>query len=157
MMPSLAAPGGNSDNAHSCQKGGWQSLARWESPGIAFMDQDECVSYGADGGEIVDLVTYSVSVTYTQTFDPNYCNVFYNLSGFPANSTYTVTGMTREAGEIYEFPWKNVPVTTDASGNASGRWGSYVESDVSSEGDSFVKISVLEERVDSGFVEVACE
>lgn len=55
MPVALAAPGGNSDNARLCQKGGWQSLARAESPAIAFVNQGECVRYGAQGGEIIPL------------------------------------------------------------------------------------------------------
>src|SRR5262249_56150903 len=42
--------GGNSANAHLCQNGGWQSL--FTSTGGTFANQDQCVSYGAQGGTI---------------------------------------------------------------------------------------------------------
>lgn len=51
-QPSGDGPG-NSANAKLCQKDGWKSLARSESSGVPFANQDECVSYGATGGEIV--------------------------------------------------------------------------------------------------------
>lgn len=54
--PASAAPGGgnggNSGNAKLCQKGGWESLYRED--GSTFANQDECVSYGAQGGVILD-------------------------------------------------------------------------------------------------------
>ena len=43
--------GGNSANAKLCQKGGWTTLYR--SDGTTFANQDECVSYGANGGTIL--------------------------------------------------------------------------------------------------------
>jgi hypothetical protein len=43
-----SAGGGNSDVAKLCQKGGWQTLVR--ADGSPFASQDECVSYGAQGG-----------------------------------------------------------------------------------------------------------
>ena len=45
------AGGGNSGNAKLCQKGGWMSLQG--SDGTQFTSQDECVSFGAQGGTIV--------------------------------------------------------------------------------------------------------
>ena len=49
--PAVAAKGGNNDNAKLCQKGGWQSL--FTATGGTFASQDECVSYGAQGGTIL--------------------------------------------------------------------------------------------------------
>ena len=49
--PASAKGGGNSANAKLCQKGGWQSL--FTSTGGTFASQDECVSYGAQGGTIL--------------------------------------------------------------------------------------------------------
>jgi hypothetical protein len=46
MVPLALAD--NSSNAHACQNGGWQNLARQD--GTSFNNQDECVSYGAHGG-----------------------------------------------------------------------------------------------------------
>jgi hypothetical protein len=42
------AGGGNSANAHACQKGGWEGLFR--ADGTPFEDQSDCVSYAAQGG-----------------------------------------------------------------------------------------------------------
>ena len=47
---------GNSQNAKSCQKGGWQTQARSETPTVPFTSEEECVSYGAQGGTLVPLV-----------------------------------------------------------------------------------------------------
>lgn len=54
--PPAQANLGNSVDAHRCQKGGWEDLARSESPMTAFANQDECVSYAAEGGVIVPLM-----------------------------------------------------------------------------------------------------
>jgi len=48
--PAGAAAGGNSANAHLCQKGGWQTVET--NTGGSFANQDACVSYGAKGGTI---------------------------------------------------------------------------------------------------------
>jgi hypothetical protein len=45
---------GNSQNAKRCQKGGWATLAPSENPATPFANEEECVSYGAKGGTIVD-------------------------------------------------------------------------------------------------------
>jgi hypothetical protein len=53
--PSAAGePGGNSENAKKCQKGGWQDWAKED--GTPFASQDECVSYGAQGGTLTEPV-----------------------------------------------------------------------------------------------------
>src|SRR5262245_43055742 len=54
MVPLAFAGGGNSDNAKKCQQGGWQKLARIENSTSGFNNQDECVSYAAHGGTLVD-------------------------------------------------------------------------------------------------------
>jgi hypothetical protein len=41
----------NSGNAHACQNGGWQNLARTD--GTGFNNQDECAAYGAHGGTLI--------------------------------------------------------------------------------------------------------
>jgi hypothetical protein len=48
---------GNSRNAKRCQKGGWQTLARTGDAAVPFTSEEECVSYGAQGGELVPVVT----------------------------------------------------------------------------------------------------
>lgn len=47
---------GNSGAATMCQKGGWQHLARTGSETVPFASQGECVSYGAQGGELAGLL-----------------------------------------------------------------------------------------------------
>ena len=49
--PAVAAKGGNSDNAHRCQKGGWESA--FTTTGGTFANQGDCVSYGAQGGTVL--------------------------------------------------------------------------------------------------------
>jgi hypothetical protein len=44
------AGGGNSANAKKCQKNGWQTLVT--STGATFASEEECTSYGAQGGVI---------------------------------------------------------------------------------------------------------
>lgn len=48
--------GGNSANARACEQNGWASLYRI-SDGSGFANQDECVSYGAQGGTLIDSNT----------------------------------------------------------------------------------------------------
>ena len=60
-VPTSAPRGvdGNSTNAKTCQKNGWQSLVT--STGSSFASEDACVSYAAQGG-----VLYSKqSITFT--------------------------------------------------------------------------------------------
>ena len=52
----MAAGPGNSANAHACNQGKWVNLATFETPTVAFTNEEACVSYGAIGGTIVDLV-----------------------------------------------------------------------------------------------------
>jgi hypothetical protein len=47
---------GKSANAKDCQKGGWTTLAREDQEWVAFVSQDECVSYGAQGGTLTAYV-----------------------------------------------------------------------------------------------------
>ena len=47
----LAAKPGNSLNAKSCQKGGWQNL--YTRAGQPFTSETSCASYGAQGGQII--------------------------------------------------------------------------------------------------------
>jgi len=51
----LAAEGGNSENAHLCQSGGWQEWVQADrSP---FANQGDCVSYGAQGGTLTPVAS----------------------------------------------------------------------------------------------------
>jgi hypothetical protein len=49
-VATVAAGGGNSENAKKCQKGGWQTLVRQD--GSSFKNQGECVSHAAQGGTL---------------------------------------------------------------------------------------------------------
>lgn len=46
---------GNSDAAHACQQDGYLELARAESPDEPFENTGDCVSYAAQGGELVEF------------------------------------------------------------------------------------------------------
>lgn len=57
--PLVAAKnGGNSTNAHLCQKDGWQTLTT--SAGSSFANQDDCVAYAAGGGTLYEAFTLSI-------------------------------------------------------------------------------------------------
>lgn len=116
--PIAAAPGGNSANAHACQKGGWESLARAEDPGTAFSNQGECVSYGAQGGTIVpyEPFVYNPVVTANMARDESgvYCGTQITATGFAPETTYDAYYLF--GSEAIDAP----DVKTDADGNWSG-------------------------------------
>jgi hypothetical protein len=70
-----AAPGGNSANAHACQKGGWQTLQT--ATGDSFTNQGACVSYGAHGG-----IPFSPSVTLTLSCDTDLHSLVITVAAF---------------------------------------------------------------------------
>lgn len=57
---SAAPTGGNAPAAKACQKTGYQSLARAESPAVAFTSSDECTAYAAKGGTLTPLQTVNL-------------------------------------------------------------------------------------------------
>jgi hypothetical protein len=75
-----AAAGGNAANAKLCQKDGWKTLYRGD--GSTFVNQGDCVSYGAQGNTILlapnfwkatceqDGGAFSISNTYTDGVTP---------------------------------------------------------------------------------------
>ena len=81
----LAGRGGNAANAKLCQKGAWQTLM--DSSGTAFANQDECVSYGAQGGAIYALARLHVEPCATQPAD----GLCVSTSGFGLAPTTLVT------------------------------------------------------------------
>jgi hypothetical protein len=120
MLVPVAAAGGNSDNAHACQSGGWQNLVRQD--GTGFNNQGECVSYGAHGGLLkakapavtepvpvsapsfnLDVNTCSVTVPDTPGID----TVLYGVNGYPETPiTHDVTvtgGLDGAAGTAPQF------------------------------------------------------
>jgi hypothetical protein len=81
----LAAKGGNSANAKLCQKAGWQALMA--SSTAPFSSEEECVSYGAQGGAIYALADLEVKPCATQPFD----GLCVSTSGFGLAPTTFVT------------------------------------------------------------------
>jgi hypothetical protein len=74
-MSTMARPGdnsgpGNSGGAKMCQAEGWMGLARYHQPTVGFTNENECVSYGAQGGTLVPLqygifIPAGVAVTFS--------------------------------------------------------------------------------------------
>jgi len=84
--PALAK-GGNSANAKICQKGGWASSALQDGSGqqLTFNSEEECVSYGAQGGELFkpSLVAVPTEVVENQGIE-------LTASGFHPSTTATL-------------------------------------------------------------------
>lgn len=109
------AQGGNSEDARACQQDGWASLARAENPGIAFTDQSECVSYAAEGGQLVAYAPPTPTpepstYTYTLTIEPldsteRSCAVIITASG------YAPGAMVHLYGEEWVGEWYNGVIT----------------------------------------------
>lgn len=129
----LASPAsadrGNSENAHLCQKGGWEDL-RGED-GTRFANQGECVSHGAQGGTLVALDP-RIEVSFTPTSDPEFCLVHVGLADLDPSTEYTVDN--RVSGTVSGFPFDalvgTTTIETDASGNAMYVAYSFLESGV---------------------------
>jgi hypothetical protein len=140
-----AAKGGNSANAKLCQKGGWMNLQG--SDGTQFKNQGKCVSFGAHGGTIVPIPS-SLSISYTPTGDPNFCNVTVHLSHFTPNTQYTVDMYSFGLANPMEFDG-SFPVTTDGSGAGSITPFSFLQNGVN-------KMEAFVGTVSSGFQLVTC-
>ena len=82
---------GNSGAAHVCQKGGWETLAPADNPTVAFANQDECVSYGAEGGVVQTVSSPSIAVSFEASTDSRYCWIRVQLVDFAPNTTYPVS------------------------------------------------------------------
>jgi hypothetical protein len=137
----MAANGGNSDAAHACQQGGWQGLEA--SDGTDFTNTGDCVSYAAQGGTLVPSAP-NLSLSFTPTFDPNYCNVFVTLDDFAPSTTYTVDFT------VAGFPGYHVyrDVTTDSGGD--------VTTDVFSFYNQNRQMNAAIGSVNSGFINITC-
>ena len=104
----LAAGGGNADNAKLCQS--WQTLM--DSSANQFANEGTCVSYGAHGGAIYALARIHVEPCDTQPFD----GLCVSTSGFGlAPTTFVTTPLLKNGA----------PVTTEflvvpASGAVNG-------------------------------------
>jgi hypothetical protein len=111
-----AAPGGNSENAKLCQKGGWQNLQN--SEGIPFSSEEECVASGAhgDGVEAIPSITVSFDLAYGT--GPG-CNASAMLTGFAPDSSFTYQATWGNPdNEIRGGPVSGT-VSTDGSGAGS--------------------------------------
>lgn len=63
------ADGGNSANAHLCQNGNWQIM--FHPDGSPFASEGDCVSYGAQGGTIIqESQARTDCVSFGGTFTP---------------------------------------------------------------------------------------
>lgn len=113
---------GNSQNAHICQQGGWQNVEG--SNGTLFVNDGACVSYGAHGGTIIPIPP-SISVSFSPTSDPNYCNVHLALSHFQANTFYPVVYSIQGFGS---FNW-SPGLTTDSTGSYDANIFSFFNQD----------------------------
>ena len=131
-----AAPGGNADNAKRCQKNGWQSLAMSEDPYTAFIDQDACVSYGAQGGAIVPLSTPPPSgpvLTFNGSLGPVFVTageyVVYAVTGAVGGETLQFNtynkGVCDGSPNYYSFTWTTNEGTTESVFPASSGTKSY--------------------------------
>jgi hypothetical protein len=104
VATATADQGGNSADAHACQQGGWVNLQG--SDGTQFANQDQCVSFGAQGGTIVPKP--SVSLTFTP--DGTDCAVAGSASHFAPQTRFTAfVSAANGALSIYNF-------NTDPSG-----------------------------------------
>jgi len=94
LPQSAYAAGGNSAAAHACQQGGYFNFVR--SDGSIFNNVGECVSYAANGGDLVP-------VTLTATFvpDPN--------RGIYEDLTLTGSGLLPGSTVSYSY----IPVMSD--------------------------------------------
>lgn len=108
---SASAAGGNSANAKLCQKGAWVNLVR--SDGTTFANEEACVSYAAQGGTPMAKPQGIVSISFTPTFDSNFCYVTVNLSYFTPDTQYMVNAVIDDSFSFGQS------VTTDSSGSAS--------------------------------------
>jgi hypothetical protein len=145
-VATATAGGGNSANAHLCQKGGWMKLQR--SDGTQFANQGACVSYGAHGGTVAPIQP-TVSISYSPTSTPNVCNVTVNLSHFTPNTQYQVFALGTDGG--VRSPIGPFPVTTDGSGAGSFLLFTFVK-----RSDHSSSVSAIVGSFSSGPQPVAC-
>ncbi len=85
-----SANGGNSDAAHACQRGGYANYTRTD--GTGFANTGQCVSYAAQGGQLV--VKPSLTVTN-------------RLSGGVALQTFTGSGLLPGSAVVVHFTTLN--------------------------------------------------
>jgi hypothetical protein len=94
---------GNATSAKLCQKGGWQTLQT--DGGGAFLSQDACVAYAAEGGALYRPLLVAVPLTVAE--DQGFT---LTASGFHASANATVKDEVFGGGTVELF------ATTDATG-----------------------------------------
>jgi hypothetical protein len=116
--PAAAAPGGNADNAKACHKGGWETLARTGAASTAFVSEEECVSYGAQGGSLIPRTFPTVSVRMVHVISQGaaYCVPVITATGFPAGATYVANAYFNNMN----VPAQQPTITIDANGDWTG-------------------------------------
>lgn len=114
-----ASAQGNTAAAKACQKGGWATLAPQEAPSAAFQNQDECVSYGAQGGVPVALVVSNPSITVTMAPAGGFCAPSISATGFAPNTTYPYAFSFLDFLDDSEHPIGSGDVTADDVGEIS--------------------------------------
>jgi hypothetical protein len=103
-VPSAAMAGRNSDAAHTCQQGGWQTLARQDA--TSFANQGDCVTYAANGGTYKVLEPQFGIHTDSQgpytivPFTPHVKTYLYGVHGYDQNVpiTHDVTVRPADCG-----------------------------------------------------------
>jgi hypothetical protein len=102
-VASLAAQDGTLAQVRDCRQLGWQTLARSDSPGVSFQSQAECVTYGAQGGTIVDLagIVIPAGATVTFTGDLRGCNAS-TASWSASNGSGGTFGSLPEMSSLWE-------------------------------------------------------
>lgn len=156
-LTATAKPGdnggpGNSGAAHQCKQGGWQSLAREDGSG--FGNQGECVSYGAQGGILVDVVdvppAVSISLAHWLDSPVRSCHATISVSGFSPG--------THDLSLVFRFatpPDRSVidvyAITVDGDGN-----GTYTPSLSFLILAETTQLNASVDGVSSGWVTVSC-
>jgi hypothetical protein len=123
LIDTAASPG-NSANAKACQKGGWETLARTESPTVAFQSEEACVSYGARGGTLVphELPVPVVNVTMLAHDTPGLCLPHVEITGFAPNTILHLNAFRDNEGvvsQILNEDEEDGSWTTDGDGAVS--------------------------------------
>ena len=99
-------------------------LAPAESPTTAFTSKAACITYAAEGGTIVTLVTGSLRLSMSPTGAEGFWFITANLADFPPNTTVQV-GLTLHYVSGIDPVQSYFNVWTDAEGNATENLGSY--------------------------------
>jgi len=140
---------GNSGAAKQCQQGGWADLAPSEAPTDAFVNQDACVSYAANGGVLTaHVLDPTITISFAPTGDPNYCTVIGTFDDFEPG-TITVTYWAHAGGAPSQYPNATQNVTIGPDGTAEQNFASFFQSQ-----PRWVQLATADEA--SEFTRVSC-